>query len=356
MSYLEIKDVRKSFGAVTALDKVGFSVSEGEFFTLLGPSGCGKTTLLRCIAGFEQIDSGMIMIGGRDVSRVPPEKRDMGFVFQRYALFPTMTVGENVAFGLAMRKVEKEEKARRVTEAVEKAGLAGLEHRKPNQLSGGQQQRVALARALVIRPHILLLDEPLSNLDANLRIEMRAEIRRLQQDIGITTLYVTHDQEEAFALSDRVLVISRGRTQQIASPHDLYFKPQNRFVAGFIGQTNLFTGNCLRAGNGTALVQFRGSKLSLAAAARPGVSSEVSFSVRPERVCLNKPDNGGILNGSVARREFRGSSMLYHVDCGKDLVLAEMTALGQGAIEQLFKEGDEVSISFDGPDCTIVEG
>ena len=355
MNYLEIKTVSKRFNDVVALDKVGFTVSEGEFFTLLGPSGCGKTTLLRCIAGLERIDSGRITVAGRDISQVPPEHRDMGLVFQRYALFPTMTVFENVAFGLSMRKVEKSEKAQRVLEAIAKAGLAGLEERKPNQLSGGQQQRVALARALVIKPHILLLDEPLSNLDANLRIEMRTEIRRLQQDIGITTLYVTHDQEEAFALSDRVLVLSQGRTQQIASPQELYFKPMNRFVAGFIGQSNLFTGRCLRGDNGTAVVEFGPTTLRLISGKRLSPPAEITFSVRPERVRLSEPVGDCLLTGSVRQREFRGSSMLYHVDCGGDMVLAETMAVTQDAVSRMFKEGDKVSISFDEADCAMVE-
>jgi ABC-type Fe3+/spermidine/putrescine transport system ATPase subunit len=278
----------------------------------------------------------------------------MGFVFQRYALFPTMTVFENVAFGLEMRRVESAERDHRVFEAIAMTGLSGMEQRKPNQLSGGQQQRVALARALVIRPHILLLDEPLSNLDANLRIEMRTEIRKLQRDIGITTLYVTHDQEEAFALSDRVLVLAEGRTQQIGSPQALYFHPRNNFVAGFIGQTNLFTGKCIQNANGKAVVAFGTGTLEIAVSNPLEPEEVISFSVRPERVKLTASGRNGLLRGSIRQREFRGASMLYHIDCNGTSVLAEIMAFSHRDVGTLFKEGDTVSVLFDGADCAVV--
>jgi ABC-type Fe3+/spermidine/putrescine transport system ATPase subunit len=279
----------------------------------------------------------------------------MGFVFQRYALFPTMSVFENVAFGLEMRRVELAERKQRVSAAIDMTGLTGMEERKPSQLSGGQQQRVALARALVIRPHILLLDEPLSNLDANLRIEMRTEIRRLQRDIGITTLYVTHDQEEAFALSDRVLVLCQGLTQQIGSPQDLYFNPQNNFVAGFIGQTNLFNGKYIQQSDGKSIIAFGTGSLEMDVSRSLTPSEEIYFSVRPERVHLSDSSLNGLLKGSIRQREFRGASMLYHIDCSGTTVLAEVMGLSHQDVRKLFKEEDVVSVRFDGEDCAMIE-
>ncbi len=242
MESLRLVNVTKRFGSVVAVQNFNLTVNEGEFVSLLGPSGCGKTTILRCIAGFERPDEGDIILYGQRVNDVPPERRDVGMVFQAYALFPNMTVAQNIAFPLMIQKRPKEQQRRRVRELLELVHLEGLEDRYPRQLSGGQQQRVALARALAKEPKILLLDEPLSALDAKIREELRVEIRRIQTQLGITAIYVTHDQEEALSISDRVVVMNQGVIQQVGSPAEVYARPQTLFVATFVGTMNLFEG------------------------------------------------------------------------------------------------------------------
>ena len=239
---ITVQGLTKRFGPLEVVSRVGFSIEEGEMFTLLGPSGCGKTTLLRLIAGFYAPDEGEVLFDGRVVTNLPPHERGIGMVFQNYALWPHMTVFQNVAYGLKLRKVPQTEIAERISAVLGKVKLGGLEDRYPGQISGGQQQRVALARALVLNPRILLLDEPLSNLDAKIRIQVRAEIRKLQKELGITTVYVTHDQEEALTLSDRIAVFNQGKVFQIGPPKTLYERPENRFVADFIGINNLIAG------------------------------------------------------------------------------------------------------------------
>src|SRR6266516_7717620 len=236
MARVTLTDVTRRFGGVTAVDGVSLDVREGEFLTLLGPSGCGKTTTLRMIAGFERPDAGQIRFGGQDVTHVPANRRNIGFVFQNYALFPHLSVFENVAYGLRVRGLPADVAARRVGDVLALVGLAGYEQQFSAQLSGGEQQRVALARAIVIEPRVLLFDEPLSNLDAKLRVQMRQEIRALQRRLGITTVYVTHDQEEAMAVSDRIVVMDRGSVVQEGTAEDLYYRPASQFVAGFIGR------------------------------------------------------------------------------------------------------------------------
>ncbi|WP_313195959.1 ABC transporter ATP-binding protein [Shinella zoogloeoides] len=236
---LNINDVCKSFGGVQVISNVNIHAEPGEFLTFLGPSGCGKTTLLRMLGGFVIPDTGHIEIGGREVTGLPPNKRDCGFVFQSYALFPHMTVADNVGYGLKLRKVSKDEIARRTHEVLTTVGLDHLSDRYPKQLSGGQQQRVAIARGIAIRPQILLMDEPLSNLDAKLRERIRFELRALQQELGITTIFVTHDQEEAMAVSDRIVVLNKGQVEQIASPSEIYSRPSSHFVADFVGLNNI---------------------------------------------------------------------------------------------------------------------
>jgi ABC-type Fe3+/spermidine/putrescine transport system ATPase subunit len=280
---VELRGVRKSFGGNTAVDGLDLAVARGEFLTLLGPSGCGKTTTLNIIAGFVEPDVGEVMLGGREVSRLPANKRDSAMVFQQYALFPHMTVADNVAFGLTMRRVKRAEIERRVAEALDVVGLPGLGRRFPRQLSGGQQQRVALARAIVVRPTVLLLDEPLSNLDLKLREQLRLEIRHLQREVGITTVFVTHDQAEALVMSDRIAVLNAGRIEQLGTPADIYQRPVNSFVAGFIGQSNLLPGELVACEGGTAAIRLAGGELvrapAGAGAERP---SRVSILVRPE--------------------------------------------------------------------------
>ena len=261
MAELELDGLTKRYGRVTALDRFSLRVGRGQFVSLLGPSGCGKTTALRIIAGFIRQTEGTIRVDGAVADAIPPHRRDIGMVFQNYALFPHMTVARNVEFGLNMRKTPKAEAAKRVAEALELVRLSGLEQRYPSQLSGGQQQRVAVARAIVINPTLLLLDEPLSNLDAKLRVETREEIRRLQRQLGVTTVFVTHDQEEALTISDRIAVMRAGRLEQEGTPEELYDRPRTPFVAGFIGSSNLYPGRVIERAGDTALVALDGSTL-----------------------------------------------------------------------------------------------
>ena len=243
MTDLELIDLTKTYGSLTAVDSISLTVATGELVAFLGPSGCGKTTTLRMVAGFVEPTGGIVRVQGRDITNLAPNKRDMGMVFQSYALFPHMTVGRNIAFGLHARRIPKSDIAPLVAAALDLVGLAGMDERYPRQLSGGQQQRVALARVLALRPKLLLFDEPLSNLDAKLRMQMRHEIRRLQKEVGITALFVTHDQEEAMTIADRIVVINKGRIEQAGAPAAIYDHPSTRFVADFIGVANLITGH-----------------------------------------------------------------------------------------------------------------
>ena len=300
MAAVAIESLTKRFGATVAVDAVDLEVRDGELLTLLGPSGSGKTTMLRLVAGYIDPDAGRIVIGGREVQSLPPEKRDIGMVFQGYALFPHRNVFGNVAFGLERRGLERREIDRRVEEALEMVRLDGLGARRTDELSGGQQQRVALARALVIRPTVLLLDEPLSNLDAKLRDALRLEIRRIQRALAITTLLVTHDQEEALTLSDRIAVLGNGALRQLGSPEDLYHRPQNRFVAEFIGRINLFPVD--RLGEG----RYRTASGEVLRG--PAGAARALLGVRPEaiRVTSDPQEPANRLMGRVVSRRFLG--------------------------------------------------
>lgn len=284
---LHIQSVTRRFGNLTALDGISLDIEAGELFFLLGPSGCGKTTLLRTIAGFCEPDRGSIFLGEREITRLPPHQRDAGMVFQSYALWPHLSVGENVAFGLQMRKVPAAEAGRRVTEVLQMVQMQEKLHAKPNELSGGQQQRVALARALVIHPNCLLLDEPLSNLDAKLRLEMRAEIRRICKDSSLTAVYVTHDQKEALSVADRLAVLNHGRIEQIGTPREVYQHPRSRFVAGFIGETNFLDATVLQVTSRETTVKTRFGELRGRGDngdLKPG--DAVTVSLRPEAIRL----------------------------------------------------------------------
>ncbi|MFY1681117.1 ABC transporter ATP-binding protein [Micromonospora sp.] len=307
-----LESVSKRFaraGDTAAVDDVDISIAAGEFFTLLGPSGCGKTTTLRMVAGFYFPTSGRIRFGTEDVTHRPPNKRDTGMVFQNYALFPHMSVAQNVAYGLKIRKVGRAESARRITEALGQVHLAGYGDRRIDQLSGGQQQRVALARALVIRPRTLLLDEPLSNLDAKLREETRVEIRRIQQEAGTTAIYVTHDQSEAMAMSDRIAVMESGRVRQIGAPQEIYHRPATAFVARFIGRSNVLSLPVVTAAADTVTVGLPdGSETAVAAPADHGLRAgdTALVSVRPEHLGLTSATEPGALTGRVTEVEFTG--------------------------------------------------
>src|SRR2546423_1295155 len=282
---ITIDGVARTFGAVRAVDNVSIAVRDGEFFTLLGPSGCGKTTLLRMVAGFCELDTGRILFGEERIDTLPPHKRNTGMVFQNYAVFPNLTVGGNVAYGLRARSVRVEESRERVERALKLVQLDGYGERWPHQLSGGQLQRVAIARAIVIEPHVLLLDEPLSNLDAKLRVEMRSEIRRLQKLLGITVLYVTHDQEEALAISDRIAVMRAGCVEQIASPRDIYERPTTPFVASFVGTTNLLNGVIGMSNGDAADIIVAGVTLRVTGV-QGKAGDQVTLSLRPEALRL----------------------------------------------------------------------
>jgi ABC-type Fe3+/spermidine/putrescine transport system ATPase subunit len=309
---LLLEKVVKRYGSVPALGPVDIAVEKGEFLTLLGPSGCGKTTTLHIIAGLTTPSEGRLTLEGRDITRLAPPYRDMGLVFQNYALFPHRTIAENVGFGLRMRRTSKPEISDRVGAMLDIVGLPGVEARYPHQLSGGQRQRVALARALVIEPSILLLDEPLSNLDALLRKRMRAELRDIQRRLGITTIFVTHDQDEAFEMSDRVVLMNGGHVEQVGAPDELYDAPQTRFAAEFIGEASLIEGRVEHAAGNEVLVAV-GSLGVAARAVRPGLvaGDKAILMVRPERIELAAPGTSGATDLTVASRIFQGDRIMF---------------------------------------------
>lgn len=308
MAEVVAANIVKTFGSFRALDHVSITFDDGRLYALLGPSGSGKTTLLRLVAGFDFPDAGSITVGGEPVERTPVEKRNVGMMFQNYALFPNMTVFDNIAFGLQVRHLKRAEIRQRVGEVVDLVKLSGLEARKPHQLSGGQKQRVALARAIVIRPRVLLLDEPLSALDKSLRVEMQVELRRIQREVGITTIFVTHDQEEALTLADRIGILDDGRLVQEGAPHAVYERPASRFAATFLGDANLFEGTPvaggIRLGDGTVL------------AAEDATEGVAAVAVRPEKMTLGAADQGNAVEATVTQHIFAGTSLTYLLDRG----------------------------------------
>ncbi|TVQ40618.1 MAG: ABC transporter ATP-binding protein [Spirochaetaceae bacterium] len=337
---VQVSGLHKSFPGVKALDDVSITVNEGEFFTLLGPSGCGKTTLLRTIAGFYRQDSGHIQVGGEIIDTVPPHRRDIGMVFQNYAVFPHMTVEQNVAFGLKNRKVSGDQIRKRVAKALETVRLTGYEQRTPDQLSGGQQQRVGLARAMVIEPRLLLLDEPLSNLDAKLRLHMREEILDIQRALGTTAVYVTHDQEEALVISDRIAVMNFGVVQQVGTPWEIYREPVNEFVAGFVGSMNAL--------NGADALSMSASHKELVARLPAGRDpSAVKVCFRPEDVRLSRAEEDVRKSevrytGTVQKAMFLGGGVIYRIDTGKRQMLTVHAYIADRS--ELLAEEDRASV------------
>jgi spermidine/putrescine ABC transporter ATP-binding subunit len=315
---IELAGVSKRFGKVVAVDRVSVRIEKGEFFTFLGPSGCGKTTTLRIMAGLETPDEGRVLMDGQDITYLPPHKRDIAMVFQNYALWPHMTVFENVAYGLKVRKLPVDEVRRRVREVLEFVRLEGLEGRYPAQLSGGQQQRVALARALAVQPRVLLLDEPLSNLDAKLRVEMREELRRIQRKLDITTVYVTHDQEEAMALSDRIAVMNSGRVVEVGEPEELYSRPRTLFTATFIGRYNLLEGRVVQVIGNTLVVECGSLRIrssSPTGEVRPLPGDQVYLVFRPHNASTNPTSTeDNELSGRVSAVSYLGERLEVKVE------------------------------------------
>ncbi len=344
---IQLREVVKCFAAdIRALDAVSLTVRENEFFTLLGPSGCGKTTLLRIIAGFEFPDSGAVLLDGADISGAPPEKRPVNTVFQNYALFPHMTVLENVAFGLEMCGASRAAAAREAQKMLELVMLDGFGARRPAQMSGGQQQRVALARALANRPRVLLLDEPLSALDLKLRKAMRAELKRLQRETGVTFIFVTHDQEEALAMSDRVAVMGGGRVRQIGAPDEIYEHPADQFVADFIGEANLLSGRVTACADGNAHVRLHGGAVLVVHGAGDA-AGEVALAIRPERVALMPAAAGeNCLDGRITETVYQGDTTRYkaRLDGGELVAALELSAPGAAR----FAPGDRVGVALNG--------
>jgi len=341
MSQVEVVGAQKRYGTVAALDNVSLKFVDGEFFGLLGPSGSGKTTLLRAIAGFVEPDAGEIRLDGRDIGHTPVHKREIVMVFQNYALFPHMSVFDNVAFGLSVRGQPAGDIKRRVSEMLALVRLSGMEKRTPRQLSGGQQQRIALARALVTRPRLLLLDEPLGALDKRLRQQMQIELKQIQREVGITTIFVTHDQEEALTLSDRIAIFDEGKVVQAGNPHAVYERPATAFAANFLGDANFFEGKVLGPGRVAAAEGEIATDDPLPATGAPAM-----LAVRPEKISLARPDTpaapGNRLEGRLGQAVYSGMSTIYKVDVGG----RELTVFAQNRSGQDFAPGDAVRLEW----------
>lgn len=353
MATVKVKNLTKIYGNNTVLDAISLEIPEGTLVSLLGPSGCGKTTTLRLIAGFEDADGGEIYIGDQRVNDVKVNQRNIGMVFQSYALFPHMTVWDNVAYGLEQRKLPKKEIGSRVKEVLKLVHLEGYEFRKPKQLSGGQQQRVALARALVIKPEILLLDESLSALDKKLRVEMQVELRRILDASGITALFVTHDQEEALTLSDYIVVMDRGTIVQVGKPFEVYEAPKNRFVASFLGKSNFFEGRIQEKGDSKIILDTRFGRMPLATNQPKEAGETAVYGIRPEKIKMyaEKPAAESI-SGIVQFVTYAGNISSYTIDCnGLQLIVEAQNAVG----ESRFKEGDKVFLCWEPQFCLLME-
>lgn len=350
---VELIEVSKRFGETSAVRRISLSIHPGEFLTLLGPSGCGKTTLLRLIAGFETPDEGRVRLGGRDVTEEPPYRRAVTTVFQQYALFPHLDVFKNVAFGLERRRIARDEVERRVGEALDMVRLKGLERRRPSELSGGQQQRVALARAVVLRPRVLLLDEPLAALDLKLRKGMQVELKWLQRQLGVSFVYVTHDQEEALTMSDRVVVMNAGCVEQTGTPREIYEQPGTEFVADFIGASNMIRGTLVSTSDHTSVVEIAGTNVEVACiCGAPG--DTVRVMVRPEKVALLPEGKAGTLEGRVEEGLYLGDSTQWRVRIadGQEVTVHEQNR-GPGQSDRI---GKLIAMQWDPASAVLFRG
>ena len=348
--------VVKRYGDLTIIPQLTQGIKNGEFFTLLGPSGCGKTTLLRMIAGFNTIEGGQIRFNDQVINDIPAHKRNIGMVFQSYAIFPHLTVRQNVEYGLKLRNMSKAEMKEKVDKILDVVQITEYQDRLPERLSGGQQQRVALARAIVIHPSVLLMDEPLSNLDAKLRVEMRSAIREVQKQVGITTVYVTHDQEEALAISDRIAVMKKGVIQQTASPHTIYTRPYNVFVATFIGHSNLFKGRIEEQGGGKAVVFADGFVLPMTTLSEEAkVGDDVTIAVRPEEFAICGEGQG--VKCSIKTKVFLGKYITYGLEFPEDMLLPDQPAIefsqDLGHAEKVLEKGDTVYLKPNGAKVNV---
>ena len=350
-----LEGVSKAFGAVAAVDAVSLRVRPGEFYSLLGPSGCGKTTTLRLIAGFESPDAGHIMLGDSDIAALPPNRRQVNTVFQHYALFPHMTVEDNVAYGLKQKRVPAAELARKLDDALQMVQLEALRRRYPRELSGGQQQRVALARALINEPAVLLLDEPLAALDLKLRRAMQQELKKLQERVGISFVYVTHDQEEALTLSDRIAVMNAGKLLQEGTPSEIYERPLTRFVADFIGDTNLFSGVVQAADDEIVVrVDEQGTVLRCRAAEGFAAGDQVIVSVRPEAVTAATEGIENVVHGTLARTIYLGDLLHHHIELGDGSELMMQTQNDPGSPSGGWRVGERVTVGWQRRDCLVL--
>ena len=352
---VELRNVTKRFGAYEALKDASFEIRAGEFMTFLGPSGCGKTTCLRLISGFDTPTSGQILLDGKDVTFDPPYRRDVNQVFQNYALFPHLTIYENIAFGLRMKKIPATQIQERVDRVVKMTSLEEFTARKPAQLSGGQRQRVALARAIICEPKVLLLDEPLSALDAKLRTQMRVELKQLQKKLGITFIFVTHDQEEALTMSDRVAVINAGRVEQIGTVNEIYYKPATRFVASFIGESNIVEAEILRAEGELLHCRLEGGLELAVRSAQPPALSQILLSLRPEKIRLTRenPGHRNSFPGTIEMEIFKGAVDELTISVQGGLQLGAVLA-NDGQAESDFHEGERIFARIQPEDIHIV--